>query len=75
MTIALDTSTSTLLRDSGALLLEIGPDDLGENFEAFLGCRLQATGEQLVLVLPVGQDPEVRDRIVRQLLQMPGGRS
>jgi hypothetical protein len=73
MTITLD--TGTLLQESGALLLEIGPADLGDDFEVFLGFLAHTDQGQPVVVLPEGQHPEISASIVRQLLQMPRGRS
>ncbi|QMU78863.1 hypothetical protein GXW83_27350 [Streptacidiphilus sp. PB12-B1b] len=73
MTTTLD--TSTLLQDSGALLLEIGPADLGENFGSFLGFLAHTPEGQTIVVLPEGQLPEISDSVIRQLLQMPRGRS
>lgn len=69
MTLTLD--TTALLHDSGALVLEIGPDALGDDFDAFLGARYRQPGGATVLLLPAGQHPDVSDTIVRQLLQHP----
>ena len=71
MTLTLD--TTALLERTGALVLEIGRADLGEDFDTFLGALTQSPDGQPVLVLPAGQRPEISDSVVRQLLQRTTG--
>jgi hypothetical protein len=70
MTITLD--TADLLESRGAIVPEITHDALGADFDVFLGALSKDVGGRPVLVLPAGQRPEVRDCVVRQLLQHAG---
>lgn len=71
VTLTLD--TTALLQNTGAVVLEISPADLGEDFDTFLGALTQSAGGQPVLILPTGQRPEISDSVIRQLLQRTTG--
>lgn len=60
-----------LLDQAGVKIAEFTPDDFPGHHDKILAIVIVRADGGIVLVLPAGQDPDVRDRIVCSLLASP----